>query len=166
MADRLNIRLTSDERGLLREMTKAGAHPARSVMLARALLMADRGEGAELPPGARRWTVAEIALTLGICARTVERLKRRYLEGGIEAALERKRALSRRAKFSPADESRIVAIARGRPPLGKERWSARLVAEKAVELGICRSISHMTVQRMLKGAGLGPPPRRPGRPRL
>ena len=110
------------------------------------LLLCDRGpEG----PG---WTVARVAEALGVSARTIEHLKRRFVEQGLEFALERKRRVRppRKVIFDGAFEARLVALACSQAPPGRKRWTLRLLAEKVVELGWVERVSVMTVQRTLK----------------
>src|SRR3712207_1408360 len=82
---------------------------------------------------------------------TVQRVRERFYEGGLQAALERskpdrvyKRSLEGRA------EARLIALACSEPPRGRNRWSFRLLADKAVELGIVEEVSHETVRKALK----------------
>ena len=118
----------------------------QAVLYARALLLCDRGQE---EPG---WTVARVAEALGVSIRTVERLKRRFVEQRLEFALERKRRVRppREVIFDGVFEARLVALACSQAPPGRTRWTLRLLAEIVVELGWVERVSVMTVQRMLK----------------
>ena len=85
-------------------------------------------------------------------ARTVEHLKRRFVEEGLQAALQRKRRQRppREVIFDGAFEARLIALACSPAPEGRRRWTVRLLAEKVVALGLAPQVSPMTVQRLLK----------------
>lgn len=145
MAPRYRITLTKAEREELETMTRSGKIPAKKFLHARVLLLCDAGEDG---PG---WKVADVATALGITSRTVEHLKQRFVEEGLEAALTRKpRAKPRDVIFDGAFDARITALACSPPPPGRSRWTLRLLADKAVELEIADSVSAMSVQRSLK----------------
>ncbi|MBN2687049.1 MAG: helix-turn-helix domain-containing protein [Deltaproteobacteria bacterium] len=84
-------------------------------------------------------------------SRSIEHLKKRFVEDGLEAALKRKAREKppRDIIFDGAFEARLVALACSDTPEGHRRWTVRLLADKAVELGIADSVSHMTVQRKI-----------------
>ena len=132
MAPRYRVTLTVEERAELKALTRAATKTTgKRFLYARALLLCDRGpEG----PG---WTVARVAEALGVSARTIEHLKRRFVEQGLEFALERKRRVRppRKVIFDGAFEARLVALACSPAPPGRKRWTLRLLAEKVVELG-------------------------------
>jgi transposase len=99
--------------------------------------------------------VAEVAEALGITSRSIEHLKRRFVEEGLEPALERRpNSKSRPVTFDGAFEARLTALACSRAPKGRSRWTVRLLAEKVVELKIAPSVSTMTIQRVLKKTNL------------
>jgi len=92
-----------------------------------------------------------VAAALGVTTRTVEHLKQRFVEDGIEAALERKaRTKPPKVTFDGEFDARLTALACSPAPDGRARWTVRLLAEKAVELKIAACVSPMTVQRSLK----------------
>ena len=142
--------LTAEERKELDTLTKRGKTLARRVIHARALLLCDAGE---FGPA---WKVADVAKALGITSRTIEHLKKRFVEDGLESALERKQREKppRDVKFDGAFEARLIALACSDAPEGQTRWTVRLLADKAVELNITDSVSTMTVQRVLKKTNL------------
>ncbi|MGH8019421.1 MAG: helix-turn-helix domain-containing protein [Opitutaceae bacterium] len=97
------------------------------------------------------WKVADVATALGVSSRTIEHLKARFVEEGLEAALERKRRVKPpKLIFGGEFDARLTALACSPAPAGRARWTVRLLAEKAVELKIAHSVSTMTVQRSLK----------------
>jgi len=145
MAPRYRVTLTREERGELETITRSGKIPAKKFLNARILLLCDAGEHGD------PWTVAKVAEAMGVTARTVEHLKRRFVEEGLASALARKPAAKPRdVTFDGAFDARITALACSEPPPGRARWTLRLLAEKAVELRIADSVSAMTVQRALK----------------
>jgi hypothetical protein len=150
MAPRYRVELTEGERRELEELTRPGRTDSRKYIHARALLLCDAAEG-----GHNR-SVADVAGALGVARRTVERLKRLFVEEGMGAALERREreAPPRAVLFDGAFEARLVALACSEAPDGHARWTVRLLADKAVELGLAPSVSHMTVQRVLKKTSL------------
>ena len=92
------------------------------------------------------------AQALAVATRTIERLKQRFAEEGLAAALQRKQHQGppRQMTFDGAFEARLIALACSQAPPGRCRWTVRLLADKAVELGFADKVSHMTVQRILK----------------
>ncbi|MHB8830220.1 MAG: helix-turn-helix domain-containing protein [Syntrophales bacterium] len=150
MSPRYRVTLTKEERGELEAMTRRGKTHARRFIHARALLLCDTG--ADGPA----WNVADVAIALGVTSRAIEHLKKRFVEDGIEAALERKprEKPPREVVFDGAFEARLIALACSGAPEGHRRWTVRLLADKAVELKFAESVSHMTVQRALKKTNL------------
>ena len=140
------VELDGEERERLLKLIRAGEAPARMLNRARVLLKADTtGKGPAL-------TDPEIAGMLETSAATVGRVRERFCRQGFDAALERsvpdrvyKRTLDGRA------EAHLIALACSEAPGGRDRWSMRLLADKAVELGIVEeSVSHETVRKTLK----------------
>lgn len=149
MAPRYKIILTEDERNLLNNITRSGKHSAKKVIKARALLLCDTGvhEPAQ--------KVADVAAALGITARTIEHLKKRVIEEGVEKALESKKPQTPRPKkFDGEFEAKLIALACSQAPNGYARWTLQLLADKAVELNLTSSISDMSVHRILKKMNL------------
>jgi hypothetical protein len=139
------VELTEGERARLRALVGRGTAPARALTRARILLKANQGEG-----GAA-WADAAIAGALEVHPTTVARVRRAYVEAGLEAALERKRPdrVYERA-LDGAAEARLIALACGDPPPGRERWTLRLLADELVRLEVVDTLSHETVRRTLK----------------
>jgi len=150
MSPRYRVTLTQEERKELESMTRRGKTHARKFIHARALLLCDAG--AEGPA----WNVSDVATALGVSSRAIEHLKKRFVEDGFEAALERKprEKPPREVTFDGAFEARLIALACSDAPDGRRRWTVRLLADKAVELSFAESVSHMTVQRVLKKTNL------------
>jgi transposase len=145
MANRYKVTLTRTEREQLTELTRDGKSPTAKFVYARALLLCDAGEFGD------PWKVADVASALGVTSRTVEHLKQRFVEEGLESALSRKpQRKPREATFDGEFDARLTALACSQAPEGYQRWSVRLLADKLVELKIVDSVSTMTVQRSLK----------------
>jgi len=145
MANRYKVTLTKEEREQLTEQTRSGKSTAAKFVYARALLLCDAGEFGD------PWKVTDVATALGVTSRTVEHLKQRFVEDGLEAALARKKQRKpREVTFDGAFEARLTALACSKAPAGYQRWTVRLLADKLVELEIVESISTMTVHRSLK----------------
>ena len=150
MPPRYRITLSKQERKELEALTRNGKTGAKKFIHARALLLCDAG------PDRPAWTVAVAAKALGVTSRTIEHLKKRFVEDGLEAALVRKTREKppRDVIFDGAFEARLIALACSGAPEGYQRWTVRLLADKAVELNFASSVSHMTVQRVLKKMNL------------
>ena len=102
-------------------------------------------------------TDEEIARSLQIASATVERVRRRCVEEGIEAALGRREQQSRRPKkLDGAAEAHLIALACGEPPEGRARWTLRLLADRLVECEIVDRIHPETVRKTLKKTRSGP----------
>jgi transposase len=150
MAPRYRVTLTREERHELEFLTRPGKTESRKYIHARALLLCDAGENGPA------WNVADVAEALGITSRAIEILKKRFVEEGINAALERKprEKPPREIQFDGAFEARLISLACSDTPEGYNRWTVRLLADKAVELKFAPTVSHMTVQRILKKTNL------------
>jgi transposase len=150
MKPHYRVTLTEQERRELDTLTKTSKTNARQFLYARTLLMCDAG------PQGPAWAVADISEAMGVTPRTIEHLKKRFVEEGLAAALERKQREKppREVIFDGAFEARIIALACSKTPEGRQRWTVRLLAEKAVELNLAPSVSPMTVQRILKKTNL------------
>ena len=149
MAPRYRVTLTEEERRDLETLTRSGKAAASKFVHARALLLCDAG------PHGDPWKVADVAEALGVTPRTIEHLKERFVEEGIDSALERKpRCVPPRITFDGAFDARLTTLACSPAPDGHARWTVRLLAEKLVELKIAPKVSAMTVQRALKKTNL------------
>jgi hypothetical protein len=144
------VELTKEERDRLLKLIRSGEAPARMLNRARILLKADAGEhaegGGEPAPGD-----GEIARMLETSSATVQRVRERFFRQGLDAALERSMPdRVYRRTFDGRAEARLVALACSEAPEGRDRWSMRLLADKAVEMGIVEGVSHETVRKALK----------------
>ena len=147
------VDLTEDEREYLYGLISAGSAPARMLNRARILLKADVGEHSEGEPLIDR----QIAPMLETSTATVQRVRERFCRQGLDAALERSapdRVYER--SFDGRAEARLIALACSQAPEGRDRWSMRLLAEEAVEMGIVESVSHETVRKTLKKTNCAP----------
>ena len=145
MTPRYRVTLSEDERSRLEELTRCGKTAANTFIHARALLLCDAG------PHGSPWKVADVAEAMGVTTRTIEHLKERFVEEGIDAALQRKpRAKPPKIDFDGAFDARLTALACSPAPDGRARWTVRLLAEKVVELKIAPKVSTMSVHRALK----------------
>lgn len=139
------VKLTEDERTHLQELIAKGKAAARTLAHARILLKADASEGG---PG---WTDEAIRDALEVSLRTVERVRQRFVEEGLDAALRPKPAARTRSrKLDGEQEAHLVALACSEPPAGRSHWPVRLLAERMVELGHVESLSHECVRQALK----------------
>ena len=143
---RYKVTLEREEREQLEQLTRKGKVAASKFVHARALLLCDCGAYNETP-----WKVIDVAAALGVTTRTIEHLKKRFVEEGLDAAIQRK-ASARKPdlKFDGEFDARITQLACSKCPDGYRRWTVRLLAEKAVELKITDTVSTMTVHRSLK----------------
>jgi len=150
MVARYRVTLTREEREKLETMTRAGKTSARKLIHARLLLLSD------VAPDGPAWTVADTAKAVGVSPRTIEHVKQRFVEEGLDAALERKmpEKPAREVIFDGAFEARLIALACSKAPNGRQRWTVRLLAQKAVELEYAQKVSHMTVHKILKKTNL------------
>ena len=143
------VTLTEPERQMLQAMLSRGKAAARKLVHARILLKADVSSGG---PG---WTDAQIAEGLEVGSATVERVRREFVEDGLEAALERRKPVRQYERVLDGDgEAHLVALACQKPPEGRSRWTLRLLADRMVELEYVEQVSYQTVRRTLKKTNL------------
>ena len=137
------VNLTEDERASLEELTRRARVSGLKRQRALILLKADDG-----------LTDREIADELEVGLVTVERVRKRCIERGIAATLDRKpqETPSRPRKFDGASEAKLTQIACSEPPAGQARWTIGLLADKLIELKVFESVSKSSVQRSLKKA--------------
>ena len=146
MAPRYKVTLTEEERKELTAISTKGKRAARTILYARALLLLDAGDNGP------KWTVAKVAEAIGTTPRSLEHLKKRFVEEGLTAAIERKKRVKppREIQFGGEFEAQLLALACSEAPKGRTRWTVRLLAEKMVELKIVPKVSPMTVCNKLK----------------
>jgi len=135
------VTLSDDERQHLEQLLAKGKAAARTLRHAQALLKADQPAG---------WKDADIADAFGLSVRTVERLRQRFVEAGLEAALKPQAVPRLPRKIDGEVEAHLVALTCSAPPKGRQRWTLRLLADKMVELGHVSSLSHEGVRQALK----------------
>ena len=133
------IKLEVDERKQLLEMTGKGEIGARKMKRARILLKADED-----------WKDKAIIQALNTSRSTVERPRKRFVEGNLDKALNEDPRPGQRTKLSGSAEAYLVALACSDAPGGREHWPLRLLADKLVELGVVESVSHETIRRTMK----------------
>jgi transposase len=140
-----HVTLTDDERSMLHDLLSAGKAPARTLTHARILLKAD--ESSENPA----WSDEAIRQALDVGLSTVARVRERFVEAGLETALERRKPRREYRHLVDGEcEAHLVALACSAPPAGHKRWTLRLLADKLVECEYIDSISHETVGQVLK----------------
>jgi len=144
--NRYTVILTEDERKSLLELASKGKHSSQQILNALILLNCDKSEC-----NVNHSTNEEISRVLNISMKKIDRVKKRFVEEGLEVALNGKESDRIYTKKVDGDaEAHLVALSCSQPPEGFARWSLRLLADKAVELGYFEDISHETVRRTLK----------------
>lgn len=146
MQKRYVVRLAEEEREALTAMINRGRSSAKRLKRANILLKAD----ADGP----NWTDVRIADAFGSSDNTVRNIRKRFVEEGFEAALERKKYDKTPVIMDGEKEAHLIALACSDPPEGRARWTLRLLAEKFVELEIGVPISYETVRQTLKKMNL------------
>lgn len=149
MAIKYTIHLTKSEREDLITIINKGSHTSQTFRTAYILINCDEGKYSE------KITNEQISKVLKVGMRTIDRVKKRFVEEGIEAVLER-RATQRvyETKIDGDTEAKLVTLCCSQPPKGFAKWSLRLLADKMVELKYVKSISHVTVRSVLKKTNL------------
>ena len=146
------VTLTNDERESLSELASRGKHGSQEILNALILLGCDEGEFQE-----KRSTNEEIARVLYTSMKKIDRVKKRFVEDGLDVALKGKKGSRVYAKKADGDfEAHLVALSCSDPPEGFSRWSLRLLADRVVELDYIDSVSHETVRRILKKTNSSP----------
>ncbi len=146
---RYTIKLTKEEVAELETIVNKGSHKSQTYRTAYILLNTDEGAYS------KKVTNERICEVLRIGMRTIDRVKKRFVEEGFDATLER-RPSSRiyESKIDGDVEAKLVALCCSNPPEGYARWSLRLLADKMVELEYIDKISHVTVGNVLKKTNL------------
>jgi len=146
MAKRYRVTLEQSEREELGRLLAKGKADVRRLKHAQILLKADESEGGPA------WADGRIAEAVDCGTATVERVRRRFVEEGLELALSPYRTPRReyRTKLDGEQEAKLIATACGVPPEGRARWTLRLLADRLVELNVVDSISHEAVRQALK----------------
>ncbi len=140
------VTLTKDEREYLSSLSSKGKHRSQKILNTLILLGCDKGDYQE-----RHSTNEEISKILCISMRKIDRVKKRFVEEGLDVTLNGKKSSRIYEKKIDGDfEAHLIAVSCSDPPEGFTRWSLRLLSEKVVELEYIDSISHETVRRILK----------------
>lgn len=144
--NRYTVTLTKDERETLCELSSKGKHSSQKTLNALILLNCDKSEW-----NVNHSTNEEISRILNISMRKIDRVKKRFVEEGLDVALNGKKRDRIYAKKVDGDfEAHLVALSCSEPPEGFASWSLRLLADQVVELGYIENISHETIRRILK----------------
>lgn len=139
MAQIYHVSLTVEERESLLALVRRGKSSVRKVMRAQLLLLADEGKSDN-----------DIQAALHTSLSTILRTRKRFVEEGLEAALNEKPRSGAPCKLNGKQEAYLIALACSNPPVGRDRWTLRLLADKLVELDVVEEISDETVRLRLK----------------
>jgi transposase len=133
------VELRDDERQTLLDLVKSGQTKARKLNRAHILLLADEGR-----------SDPEIASALHTSASTVQRTRKRFVEGNLEFALNERRRPGAKPRLDSKSEALLIALSKSTPPEGRKCWTMQLLADRLVELSEVERISDETVRRILK----------------
>lgn len=138
MSQKHHLELSDAEVSSLTSLISSGRLPAKVFRRATALLELARGK-----------SLAEVAQTLSVTYQTVAAWRNSYHERGLDALHDKARS-GRPVRIDGRQRAKITALACSTPPEGRARWTLRLLADRAVELGYCESLSHNAVKEVLK----------------
>jgi len=146
------IGLSEEQRRRLEQLVSKGVAPARQITHAHILLKADSSEGGP------SWSAEQIQEAFGVGVSTIWRVRRRFVENGLEDALTRRPQPPRPEKriLNGRHEAYLIALSCGEKPEGRERWSVRLLAHKMVEAGYVEQVGRETIRVMLKKTNSNP----------
>jgi Homeodomain-like domain len=145
LAKKYIVRLTTHERTYLDSLIHKGKVAAHKRLHAQILLKADIGELGE------KWQDKQIGEAFGVSTRTVERVRERLVQEGLESALNRAEPIRVKSRIIDGEnEAHLIALACGGAPDGRSRWTLRLLGQRMVELGYVESVSHETIRQTLK----------------
>ena|SRR5215207_5724028 len=139
MAKKYHVTLTNAEREQLEGLLRKGKLAARKLKRAQILLAADAGQ-----------IDVQIAQLIQVHVNTVEHIRKRFVEGGVDHALTEAKRPGGKTKLDGKGEAVLVALACSEPPAGEAQWTMQLLADRLVELGVVEQISDETVRRRLK----------------
>ena len=146
---RYTIKLTKSEVAELMIIINKGSHTSQTFRVAYILLNCDEGKYSE------KVTNEQISKVLKVGMRTIDRVKKKFAEEGLEAVLERSPTARVYEKKMDGDtEAKLITLCCSEPPKGFAKWSLRLLADKMVELKYVESITHVTVRSVLKKTNL------------
>ncbi len=136
------VELSDAQRQYLEKLTSSGTYPARQIKRAQILLKSDMNTN---------WSYEQISEAFDVAAVTIARVRKAFVDRGLEAALQRKKPDREYEHLLDGEgEAHLIALACGEPPEGREHWSLRLLQNRFVKLGYAESISHETIRRVLK----------------
>jgi transposase len=151
MVKKYIVALSAEERAELEKLTTTGRQAADRITRARILLKADGNQ-----PGGS-WCDAEIAAAVDVGVATVERVRRRFVELGLEESLVRQRGGGRKQRcLDGSQEAHLLALVCSDAPDGRARWTVRLLADQMVQLGYVEAVSYETVRQTLKKTNSSP----------
>ena len=138
MKKQYQVHLSDRDRKVAERLITAARKAARKALRAKILLLADAGKKDQ-----------EIADALKTSLATVVRIRTRFVKEGLSGSLEDKPRSGKPPKLNSKLTKQIISLSRSKPPTGKSRWSLRLLAEKAIEMGLVDTISHETIREIL-----------------
>jgi len=140
------VTLTKEERQYLNKTVSKGTHKSQKVINALLLLSCDEGDFQK-----KRSTNKDISRILKIGMRKIDRVKKRFIEEGLDITLNGKKGNRIYTKKADGDfEAHLIALSCSEPPEGFSRWSLRLLSDKVVELDYIDNVSHETIRQVLK----------------
>ena len=148
--NKYTVTLTKEERASLLDISRKGVHRSQKVLNALILLGCDKGDAQDSPQKNEK-----ISDVLKVSMRKLDRVKKCFVEEGLDIALNGRKGERVYAKKADGDlEAHLVALSCSKPPKGFARWSLRLLADQLVELEYVDSVSHETVRQVLKKTNL------------
>ena len=138
MMKKQHVKLSDVDREYLEKLIKQGELTAKAYRRALALLELNRGQ-----------TYTTVSKTLQVTQTTLSTWAKKYQENGLQVLVDQPRS-GRPIEIDGNQRAKITALACSDPPEGYAEWNLRLLADKAVELGHCESLSHTSVRRILK----------------
>ena len=133
------IRLTSYQRQKLISIVRKGAHKAREILAAHILLKSSQG-----------WTDQQIVEAFETSLKTVQRVRQRYQDSGLAAALQEQPRSGPPRKLTLAEETALIALVCSKPPAGRCRWTVRLLTNEAIQRELVPALAPETVRQVLK----------------
>ncbi len=142
------VELSDEQRQHLEKLTSSGRYTARQIRRAQILLKSDPKVN---------WSYEQIAEAFDVSAVTIAKVRKAFVEHGLEVALQRKKPEREYEHTLDGEgEAHLIALACSQPPTGRKHWSLRLLRDRFVKLGHVGSISHETIRRVLKKTNSGP----------
>jgi transposase len=142
MNKKYKVELNEEQKQNLEKITSSGTYPARQIKRAQILLKSDTKVN---------WSYEQISDAFDVSAVTIAKVRRTFVQSGLEAALHRKKSDREYEHALDGEaEAHLIALACSDPPVGREHWSLRLLQKRFVKLGYADSISHETIRRVLK----------------